>query len=290
MHIAGHGYRRVPDADGRQLCTVMTSSGMPTHEKVSTGKGTVLSLALFGYLEEHAEDLKKLAANEETTHLSGLSTVVHDLGVYDQLRNQTMIPIEDWPAGEDDVRETIAKRQLEIDEERKMKEKGTPSPQPPLHRSEAVELPSFADRAALYEHATRSKVARRVRKKFNDAPAGRSEGGVSSMDVDVGGSAQTPGQSAPPPMPGQSAPPELPSQSELPPLPRLSRQKRTLSVAMENAGRDAETLEVTVPIDSKGGDTVLVQTCNGEREVKIPRRLNPGDTFTVKVEVIHIVN
>ena len=278
MHIPGYGYLRVPDAEGRQLCTVMPSTGMPTHSKVSTGSHAVLSLALFCYSAEHAQALLKLVANEATTHLSGISTVVHDLGVYDKLRGQEMISVDEWPAGEEKVRAAIEKRQLEIDEERKNREKATPSPQPPSQPSTAVDLPSFKDSATLYEYAKTSQVAHRVREMFSTAPAGGSEGGVSSMDVDAGGSA---------PMPGQAAPP---GQLELPPLPRLVGNKRTLSVAMEDAGRNGQTLEVTVPTGAKGGDTVMVGTFNGAREVKVPRGLKPGDKFTITLQVLHIVN
>ena len=76
-----------------------------------------------------------------------------------------------------------------------------------------------------------------------------------------------------------------------------------LEIVALGAGEEGGKTKLVLPVGSipdlrlratpslaKGGETVMVGTCDGERGVKVPRGLKPGDKFIVRLQVRHIVN
>jgi len=167
MDVPGHGHRRVPDAEpGQQLTTVMTSAANQRHCKLVDGrraemKDDVVSLALWCYLKPHEDDLLQLhdaSENGEATHLSGMSTLVHDVDMCDVLRNQPRIDVRKWPEGRPDVLEAVQQEQARLAKKRK-EPLSDESPRP---ESREVDLPSFQGQKAV-QHCLLRRVQEKAR-------------------------------------------------------------------------------------------------------------------------------
>ena len=216
MDIPGHGHRRVPDAKpGQQFCAVLTSAANVTHWKVvgvnmeeemeeeeaecEQTNGDVVTLALWCFLGKHKKELLELHDASKAgpaTHLSGMSSVVHDVDVCDTLRDQPRIDVRHWPEGRPEVLKMVQDEQARLATERK----DSPPEQSPRPESMAVDLPSFQGHEAFEYAVQRVQEARAAAAApmMSQPEQGSEDESASASLMEVGGAAPPPSL---PPMP-----------------------------------------------------------------------------------------